>query len=71
MIRDSVSGAPVVGATVSVQGVNHHVMSNSDGTYVRLLAPGQYTITVSKPKSVHSMFLQTFTIFANLRTLES
>uniref|UniRef100_A0AAR2J0H2 F5/8 type C domain-containing protein n=1 Tax=Pygocentrus nattereri TaxID=42514 RepID=A0AAR2J0H2_PYGNA len=39
-------GKPIVNATVSVEGVNHDVMTGEAGDYFRLLNPGEYRVTV-------------------------
>uniref|UniRef100_T1J6F0 Peptidase M14 domain-containing protein n=1 Tax=Strigamia maritima TaxID=126957 RepID=T1J6F0_STRMM len=41
-------GESIADATVSVSGINHNVVSSLDGDYWRLLAPGNYVVTVSK-----------------------
>ena len=47
-IVDEVSGKPIANATLSVEGINHNILSQLDGDYFRLLSPGNYTITVTK-----------------------
>ena len=49
-MRDAETGEGIVGATVTVVGVRHDVVSVEGGEYWRLLSPGTYTITVSKHK---------------------
>ena len=49
-VRDAETGEGIVGATVTVVGVRHDVVSVEGGEYWRLLSPGTYTITVSKHK---------------------
>lgn len=43
------AGTGISHATVAVSGINHDIVSASDGDYWRLVIPGQYSITVSSP----------------------
>lgn len=47
-VVDSLTGEPVANATVSVSGIDHNILSQSQGDYFRLLSPGTYNITVGK-----------------------
>ncbi|XP_012943223.1 carboxypeptidase D [Aplysia californica] len=40
------SGAPIANAKVKVYGINHDVVTSSQGEYWRLLTPGIYSVTV-------------------------
>ena len=41
------SGAGIGHATIAVSGINHNIISASDGDYWRLVVPGKYSVTVS------------------------
>lgn len=44
-VSDSASGAPIVGATVMIEGTGQHVMTDAGGRYrVSRLKPGSYTL---------------------------
>jgi uncharacterized membrane protein len=42
-------GEGVPNATVTVEGVNHDVVTAGDGDYWRLLSPGKYKVTATAP----------------------
>ncbi|XP_072163837.1 carboxypeptidase D-like [Diadema setosum] len=46
-VLDSFDGSAIVGATISVRGIDHDVKSVQYGNYWRLLLPGKYSITAS------------------------
>jgi N-acetylneuraminic acid mutarotase len=46
-VTDAASGAPIAGATISVEPGNIHLVSADDGSYSRLLAVGDYTLGVT------------------------
>lgn len=49
LIRNNVSGAPVAGATVTVQGVAQTAVTNGAGQFHLMVPPGSYAFTVSAP----------------------
>ena len=46
LFLDSFDGSGIEGAKISVQGIDHDVVSVHYGNYWRLLLPGKYNITV-------------------------
>ncbi|KAF6093139.1 carboxypeptidase D [Phyllostomus discolor] len=44
-VKDSVSGAGLENATISVAGINHNITTGRFGDFHRLLVPGTYNIT--------------------------
>lgn len=45
----STTGLTIGNATIAVLGIRHNIQSLKDGDYFRLLVPGKYEVTVSKP----------------------
>ena len=41
------AGTGISRATIAVSGINHDIVSSSDGDYWRLVIPGEYSVTVS------------------------
>ena len=44
-VTDSVTGAGLENATISVAGINHNITTGRFGDFHRLLVPGTYNIT--------------------------
>ncbi|MBY0492003.1 MAG: carboxypeptidase regulatory-like domain-containing protein [Gemmatimonadaceae bacterium] len=50
VVRDSVSGKPLAGASVSLSGTTNRTRSGADGTFqLTDVLPGQYTLAVATP----------------------
>jgi NADH/NAD ratio-sensing transcriptional regulator Rex len=49
VVVDAVTGEPIANAIVSVNGIDHDIVSQNGGDYFRLLSPGTYSITVKRP----------------------
>ena len=47
MVLDKQTKSPIVGAVISINSINHTVISTNRGEYWRLLLPGTYLITAS------------------------
>uniref|UniRef100_A0A8C5YRJ0 Carboxypeptidase D n=1 Tax=Marmota marmota marmota TaxID=9994 RepID=A0A8C5YRJ0_MARMA len=48
-VTDSVTGAELENATISVAGINHNITTGRFGDFHRLLVPGTYNLTVVSP----------------------
>ena len=46
VVRDAASRTPIAKAVLSVDGVDHDVLTTTDGEFWRLLLPGRYNLTV-------------------------
>ena len=47
-VLDAVSGEPLIGVTVKIEGTRVGAKTNLDGLYTLAIEPGQYTLTVSR-----------------------
>jgi len=55
-VSDGKTGEPVIGATIQIQNLQQGVVSNTQGNYKLLLAPGLYTLIVSSVGYETSLF---------------
>ena len=55
IVKDSITGEPIEGAIVQIEGIEHNITTTNRGEYWRLAMPGVYTMTTSAAgyESVH------------------
>ena len=64
VITDAADGKPIAGASVAIDagsGVVYNLLTGADGSYLKVLDPGSYTVTVSKEGYVSQTSTKTVT----------